>query len=142
MQRNVSRAACQSASLSFDCSLATLSYEEGALGSASGIRKLLRLAQLASGHNRKPIFQHMKQRSLEITSCLLDEASLILLLVVTGFTSNCSHQQHPGKPAGGCALPPSLWVTPYKWELVSLLISQHLGSWKYTPSMEPGCQQQ
>ena len=128
--------------MSLDCSLTTLSHEEGALGSASGSRKLLRLAQQASGHNRKTIFQYMRQRSLEVTSRLLDEASLIILLGVTGFTSHGSQQQHPGKPASGCALPPVLWVTLYEWGLVSLLVSQHRDSWKYALSTEQGCLQQ
>lgn len=62
----------RAASRSFDCSSDTWSPEEG--GPASSSRKLLRLAQQASGHHRKPIFQYMRQRSLVITSPLLNES--------------------------------------------------------------------
>ena len=106
------------------------SDEEGALGSTSSRRKHLRWAQEASRHNRKPIFQYMRQRSLEVTSYLFTGASIILLPVVTGFKSTCSHPQHPvGVP------PPLLWFTPSEWGLASLLfpasVLQILGS---TPS--------
>lgn len=67
------RAARESASLSSEGSSDPLAPEEG--GPASSSRELLGLAQKAPGDDRKPSFQHMRQRSLEGTSRLLNEAS-------------------------------------------------------------------
>lgn len=72
------------------------------------------------------LFSTMRQRRLEVTSYLLNEAFLYLLLAGVGFKPTCSHQQHPGY-----ALPPSLGVTPYAWGLVLLCTApllQILGS--------------